>query len=150
MKDLFERQIKSEIQSQKSRAEDSGFAGHCKSMCQKCVRNADPDMDPDMETVKCQAELAAGLVPGKVKSDPGQRAAGLVLEAMREPDAAGGGLKPGAATGLVPDVGVGRTRQAGSSPTACRSTCLPVTPRKCRRTVVSWQAEALRKIPKLP
>ena len=70
MKDLFERQIKSEIQSQKSRAEDSGFAGHCKSMCQKCVRNADPDMDPDMETVKCQAELAAGLVPGKVKSDP--------------------------------------------------------------------------------
>jgi hypothetical protein len=57
------------------------------------------------ETVKCQAELAAGLVPDKVKSDPGQRAAGLVLEAMREPDAAGGGLKPGAATGLVPDVG---------------------------------------------
>lgn len=62
-------------------------------------------MDPDMETVKCQAELAAGLVPDKVKSDPGQRAAGLVLEAMRGPDAAGGGLKPGAATGLVPDVG---------------------------------------------
>jgi hypothetical protein len=79
----------------------------------------------------------------------GQRAAGLVLEAMRGPDAAGGGLKPGAATGLVPKW-VGRTRQVGSSPTACRSTCLPVTPRKCRRTVVSWQAEALRKIPKLP
>jgi hypothetical protein len=48
-------------------------------------------MDPDMETVKCQAELAAGLVPGKVKSDPGQRAAGLVLEAMREPGAAAAG-----------------------------------------------------------
>jgi hypothetical protein len=62
-------------------------------------------MDPDMETVKCQAELAAGLVPDKVKSDPGQRAAVLVLEAMRDPDAAGGGLKPGAATGLVQDVG---------------------------------------------